>query len=258
MTRDDEARAWKSYYRLNYPAWWRARAGTLAWSAYDDHLLKLLGARAGDVVLECGIGTGERYALRLAHQGVRLWGIDLAESLLARCAQNGAAGGVDIRLQQGDIEALPYRDASFDRVYSFSSLWYVPNLSTALAEMARVTKPGGVVVFDMLNALHVTPTLARLATWTKRRLGRPAGWWRPRTPMGMARLLRRQGLRFEVQGFGIALPTSLPLVGERANVAGRIPLLHVGLRSSPLRYLGAKLVYVCHPGAPGPGPAEGA
>jgi SAM-dependent methyltransferase len=174
-----------------------------------------------------------------------VWGIDLADALLARCAENAAGGGVDIRLQQGDIEALPYREASFDRVYSFSSLWYVPNLGTALAEMARVTRPGGTIVFDMLNAAHVTPALAWLATSLKRWMGRSTGWWRPRTHGSVAHLLAGLGLRWEMQGFGVLLPTSLPVVGERANIAGRVGWLHTGLRRSPARYLGAKLVYRC-------------
>jgi len=122
----DAARDWKAYYRWVYPAWWESRAPQLGWSSYDATLLDLLDARPGERVLECGIGTGERYAARLAQRGVRVWGVDLAATLLRRCRRHPAAAGGAITAQQADIEALPYRDGAFARVFSFSTLWYVP------------------------------------------------------------------------------------------------------------------------------------
>jgi SAM-dependent methyltransferase len=231
-----------------YPTWWASRAKQLAWSSYDAALLELLDARPGQLALECGIGTGERYALRLARQGVRVVGADLAAPLLRLCLRNATDAGCAIAVQQADIEALPYRDATFDRVYSFSSLWYVPSLAVALGEMVRVTKPGGLVVFDMLNAFHITSALARLATRAKRALGRATGPWRPHSPLAMRRLLAALALEWRVQGFGVLLPTALPVIGERGNLAGRFSLFDRGLRDSPLRYLGAKLVYACRTG----------
>jgi SAM-dependent methyltransferase len=241
----DAARDWKAYYRWVYPAWWEHRAPQLGWSSYDARLLDLLDARPGDRALECGIGTGERYAIRLAQRGVRVHGVDLADSLLRQCLRRGGEAGGAIAAQQADIEALPYRDGAFERVYSFSTLWYVPSLAAALREMVRVTKPGGTIVFDLLNALHLTPALAYLATLTKRALGRSVGRWRPHSPLAIGRILGACPVRWQVLGFGVLLPTSLPVFGERADLAGRFPLFDTGLRNTPLRYLGAKLVYVC-------------
>lgn len=246
MKTADRAREWKAYYREIYPAWWRGRAKYLGWSSYDRTLLDLLDARSGERVLECGIGTGERYAIRLAQRGVRVFGVDLAETLLRQCVGERGDGGSMIRAQQADIEALPFPDRTFDRVYSLSSLWYVPSLRAALGEMIRVTKPGGTILFDMLNAFHVTPALAHLATLTKLALGRPAGPWRPHSPLAIRAILRNSPVTYRVQGFGVLLPTGLPLLGKRADLAGRIPLFDRGLKTSPLRYLGAKLVYRCH------------
>jgi len=240
-----EEQEWKAYYRAVYPDWWVGRAKTLAWSSYDQTLLDWLDARPGEAVLECGIGTGERYALRLARRGVRVFGVDLAESLLKACAANCARAGVHIALQQGDMEALPYDDGAFDRVYCFSSLWYLPHVEHALREMFRVSRLGGAIVFDMMNAFHVTPALAFLAAAVKRRLGRSAGRWRPHGPWEIERILRRCGATWRLQGFGVLLPTALPIVGDRANLARRWRLTDVGLRDSPLRYLGARLVYAC-------------
>jgi SAM-dependent methyltransferase len=242
-----DPRAWKTYYRRVYPKWWHGRAKALGWSAYDQTLLTALDAPAGATVLECGIGTGERYAVRLAERGMRVYGIDLAETLLREGVAATAARGVRVSFQQGDLEALPYRTEAFDRVYCFSSLWYVPDLAQAVGEMFRVTRRDGIVVFDMLNALHITPRLAHLATLVKRRMGREVGPWRPWTPSAIARVLKSCGATWRVQGFGVLLPTGLPVVGERLDLGMRWGFTATGLRDSPLRYLGAKLLYVCRP-----------
>jgi ubiquinone/menaquinone biosynthesis C-methylase UbiE len=238
---------WKAYYRRIYPRWWQKRSKALEWSAYDQCLLAAIDASRGATVLECGIGTGERYAVRLAERGVRMYGVDLADALLREGVASAATRGVPVAFQQGDLEALPYRDAAFDRVYCFSSLWYVPDLAQAVREMFRVTRRDGLVVFDVLNALHITPWLAHLATGVKRRLGREAGPWRPWSPSGIAQVLKSCGATWRVQGFGVLLPTGLPLVGERMDLGMRWRFTATGLRDSPLRYLGAKLLYVCRP-----------
>jgi len=250
LARGDAERDWKAYYRRVYPAWWERQAPRLGWSSYDATLLDLLDARPGERALECGIGTGERYAIRLAQRGVRVCGVDIADALLRQCLRHSAAVGGAIAAQQADIDALPYRDGAFERVYSFSTLWYVPSLAAALREMVRVTKPGGTIVFDLLNALHVTPALAYLATLTKRALGKAVGRWRPYSPLAIGRILRACPVRWQVLGFGVLLPTGLPVLGERADLASLLPVFAAGLRNSPLRYLGAKLVYVCRRTSP--------
>lgn len=245
MNELEDSGTWKSYYRRVYPNWWRQRVRTIRWSAYDELLLSAVDARVGASVLECGVGTGERYAIRLALGGVKVYGVDLADSLVREGKASAAARAVDVSFQEGDLEALPYRDETFDRVYCFSSLWYVPNLASAVHEMLRVARRDGVVLFDMLNGLHITPRLAQLSTVVKRGLGREVGPWRPWTPSAIARVLRSCGATWQVQGFGVLLPTGLPLVGERLNFGMRWRLTATGLRDSPLRYLGAKLLYVC-------------
>ncbi len=238
---------WKTYYRRIYPTWWSGRAKSIGWSDYDQILLNAVDATPGITALECGIGTGERYALRLAEQGAHVFGVDLADILLREGATAATARQASVSFQQGDLEALPYRDAAFDRVYCFSSLWYVPDLPQAVREMLRVVRRDGVVLFDMLNALHITPRLAQLAMAVKRSLGRPVGPWRPWTPAGIAQVLKSCGATWRVEGYGVLLPTGLPLVGERMNIGMRWRLTATGLRDSPLRYLGAKLLYVCRP-----------
>ncbi|MCA9713008.1 MAG: class I SAM-dependent methyltransferase, partial [Myxococcales bacterium] len=56
-----------------------------------------------------------------------------------------------LEVTEGSATELPFADASFDVTYSFKVLAHVADIDRALAEMARVTRPGGHVVFDAYN-----------------------------------------------------------------------------------------------------------
>jgi ubiquinone/menaquinone biosynthesis C-methylase UbiE len=51
----------------------------------------------------------------------------------------------------GDAESLEYKSGSFDCTYCFHSTWYFPDLNKVIDEMMRVTKKGGLVIFDIQN-----------------------------------------------------------------------------------------------------------
>jgi len=97
----------------------------------------------------CGAGHASEQAAPYVHQVV---GIDLTPALLAAGAQRIAEAGIhNVLLQEGDATALPFVDGSFDIVVCRSSLHHFPDPARAIAEMARVCKPGGrVVVSDMI------------------------------------------------------------------------------------------------------------
>lgn len=99
------------------------------------------------------VGTGSGYlAFALAGAGVgSVVGVDLdpegyvlpAQRVVMRrllCAGREAA----VRLEEGDVHALPFADASFDAVISVSALEHFADLRQALAEVYRVMRPGGV------------------------------------------------------------------------------------------------------------------
>lgn len=106
-------------------------------------------------VLEVGCGTG-RVLSRLAPLARRAVGVDLSEGMLA----HARARGLDVR--QGDATALPFDDASFDAAVSFKVLAHVEDLPRALAEMARVVRPGGVVLAELYNARSLRALAKRL------------------------------------------------------------------------------------------------
>jgi ubiquinone/menaquinone biosynthesis C-methylase UbiE len=98
------------------------------------------GARALDV----GCGTGEIVA-RLAARFPRtsLVGVDLEESHLDRARERCAAFGPRVRFQRDDALALSFPAAEFDLVVCRHMLQAVPDARRAVAEMVRVTRPGG-------------------------------------------------------------------------------------------------------------------
>ena len=97
-------------------------------------------------VLECGCGTG-LILERIAGFARRASGIDLSPGMLAVAKERG----LDVR--EGSVTHLPFEDATFDVTCSFKVLAHVPDIGRALREMARVTKPGGVILAEFYNPL---------------------------------------------------------------------------------------------------------
>lgn len=112
--------------------------------------LELAAAQPGEQVLDVAGGTGDLaagLARRVGRDG-RVMLSDVNESMLDagrdRLADRGIVGNVDFAV--ADAEALPFDDASFDCVTIGFGLRNVTDKPKALAEMARVTKPGGRVL----------------------------------------------------------------------------------------------------------------
>ncbi len=91
----------------------------------------------------CDVGCGSGMAAHLAaSSGASVFGLDASESLLKIARERVPLG--DFRL--GDMEELPFPDASFELVTGFNSFQYAANPALALAEAKRIAKPGGKVV----------------------------------------------------------------------------------------------------------------
>jgi len=100
-----------------------------------------VGLRAGTKYLDVGCGAG--MAAQLASErGGHVSGLDAAENLLA-IARARVPGG---NFHMGELESLPFADASFDLVTGFNAFQYAASPSAALAEAKRVARPGAHVV----------------------------------------------------------------------------------------------------------------
>lgn len=110
-------------------------------------LVEFAGIQPGLQVLDVGCGTGV-VAVSAANIGANVTGIDLSPALLERAEENAHIANVSISFREGDVEALPYPDRSFDFVVSQFGHMFAPRPEVAIGEMLRVLKPGGVIAFS--------------------------------------------------------------------------------------------------------------
>jgi len=106
--------------------------------------VRFAGVGAGDSVLDVGSGTGALAAavIRLGHS-TRVTGIDPSPGYVAFAREHLA--GDRVRFLVGDAQRLQLPDAAFDCTLSLLVVNFIPDRETAIREMIRVTRPGGVV-----------------------------------------------------------------------------------------------------------------
>jgi len=114
-------------------------------------MVDLADLREGHRVLDvaCGTGVAARAAADQVGGSGAVVGVDLNPAML-EVAQRVRP---DIEWRHGDVSELPFPGESFDAVLCQSALFFFPDLERALAEMARVVRPGGVVVLQTYAAL---------------------------------------------------------------------------------------------------------
>jgi SAM-dependent methyltransferase len=107
-----------------------------------DELVRRLAPGPGVRWLDLATGTGA-VALRAARAGAVVTALDFAPAMLERARTQAAAGGLEVRWDLGDAQALPYGDAEFDVVSSCFGVIFAPDHEAVAGELARVTRPGG-------------------------------------------------------------------------------------------------------------------
>jgi SAM-dependent methyltransferase len=102
------------------------------------------GIENGDRVLDVGTGTGSvAAAVEARMPASEIVGIDPSAGFVAYAQKN--AGSTRARFEVGDAQALKLEDASFDHALSLLVMNFIPDAGKAVAEMRRVTRPGGIV-----------------------------------------------------------------------------------------------------------------
>lgn len=127
-----------------------------------------LGLRPGMKLLDVACGTGN-LALPAARAGAEVTGVDIAPNLVEQARENANREGLKAKFDEGDAEALPYDDASFDAVVTMFGAMFAPRPELVAAELKRVCRPGGLIamanwtpagfigqMFKTMGA-HVTP-----------------------------------------------------------------------------------------------------
>lgn len=93
-------------------------------------------------MLDVCCGSGQT-AIPAAKNGIRVTGIDIAENLITHARKRANEADLDIRLDVGDAENLPYSNASYDAVISIIGAMFAPRPEQVVSEFARVMKTGG-------------------------------------------------------------------------------------------------------------------
>jgi arsenite methyltransferase len=154
--------------------------------------IELLELREKDQVLDIGFGGGwSLVALAERLPKGRVVGLDHSRDMIAAATHLVRERELQrrVRLYRGDLLRLPFADASFDRVLTVNTIYYWPDLSAPLRDIARVLKPGGRLVLAFRSP--ATLWLAT-ATWDKFRRNEPEevaavmrkDWERPAGPRG--------------------------------------------------------------------------
>ena len=150
--------------------WNRVAAGWEKWDRFFDEQMAFLNhrlvadarLRSGMRVLDLGSGTG--YPALLAAQTVgvngQVIGIDLAAQMLDAARRKTTSLKLsNMTFQTGDVTSLSFEQASFDAVTSRFCLMFLPEIQKAVAEIARVLKPGTWAAAAVWSAPEKNPYL---------------------------------------------------------------------------------------------------
>ena len=124
--------------------------------------IERMGIKAGDRVLEVGVGTGINTTLYPPDCAVT--GIDFSSSMLEKAHDRIARKGVrNVRLMQMDAQNMKFADDSFDIVYAPYVISVVPDPVAVTREMHRVCRPGGKII--ILNHFR---SKSRVGSWLEK------------------------------------------------------------------------------------------
>lgn len=162
------------------------------------HFDKVAPQWAGLDVLDLGCGGGIM-SEALARRGARVVGVDPALRALEAARSHASQGGLSIIYREGRGDQIPLEDQSVDRVVCVDVLEHIPDLAPVFAEVRRVLRPGGIFLFDTINAgplaslvvVHVAESLLGVI---------PKGTHDPAlfvSPDRLSQLMRASGLKLQ-------------------------------------------------------------
>ena len=207
-----------------------------------DYVAEVFGQPDSEIVIDVGCGTGTK-SFELAMRGYQVHALDFSATVLAKARVAAAERGLlgRLRFDQGDLTALPLQARSVRRAICWGVLMHVPDIDSAVKELARIIAPGGTLIISEGNMHSLQAVSLR---WLKRALRReraelvvaPAGiefWEETSTTRLMTRQANIPWLIGEFERHG------LELVERRA---GQFTEIYVAL---PVRFL-RSVVHACN------------
>lgn len=174
------------------------KVGIETYNKIATELIKELDLK-GKNVIDVGCGTGALSLLAIERGTSKIVCGDVSDFMLSQCQAKAKAQGYgtcQFEVRQLDGESIPFDDNSFDLAISSMVLGLVPNQEKLVAEMARVTKPGGTVALAVHGPdLYYEAVDAYFRVITKRYiLGYRIEFW-PRKEKEICKMLLNAGLR---------------------------------------------------------------
>lgn len=207
--------------------WWRPRGAfaPLHWLAAARGALVPVARRPGAVLVDACCGGG-LLAPHVAGLGYRHVGVDLGDRAVRVARHHG------VTTVQGDVTRLPLRDACADVVVAGECLEHVPDLDGFVREIARVLRPGGLLVADTLADTRLSRTL--MVTVGERVGAIPPGIHDPALFVSQVRLTEtsaKHGIDLRVRGLR---PSLVDALLWQAHLKGNVRMLP--MRSTGVLY----------------------
>ena len=137
---------------------WKTAAGRDRWSTPDPLVVELIprfqqeGVRT---VLDLGFGVG-RHAIVCAEAGFEVYGLDASASGLTYARRWAAQEGVELRLQTGDMAALPFSGDFFDLILTWNVIYHggADYVRRTITEIKRCLKPEGYLLCTLMSTAN--------------------------------------------------------------------------------------------------------
>jgi len=112
------------------------------WDSFEkSYLIPYINSSKGKKVLDAGAGTG-RISMKLAKIGAEVTALDISPEMLAKLKQKNH----NIKIVEGDMEDMPFKDDSFDMIFSSLAIVHLKKVEPFLDECYRILKDNGVLV----------------------------------------------------------------------------------------------------------------
>lgn len=161
-----------------YAHWRESELGSITERLEQEAIFSQVPDLRGWNVLDAGCGDGT-YAIEASRRGAIVTGLDCSCPMLvaARQREQQSFSKTGILWCHGQVEALPFQDASFDLVFAITLLCLVSSPNRVIGELARVLRPGGMLLLGELGRCSTWALVRRVRAWLGSGFWKQAHFW---------------------------------------------------------------------------------